>query len=672
MRTVAVYLVVAYHSGVPMVGGGFIGVDLFFVLSGFLVTSVLLAEARLRGGISILRFYGRRARRLLPAAVLVVCATSALQVLVASAPRRAQMLDDARAALLYVANWQFVADSRSYFATDRSPFTHYWSLSIEEQFYVALPVVLWLVWRRSRTPVRTLALVAGTAVALSLALQVWRAATDATHAYYGTDTRLYQPAAGVVLACLISPEIAGRSGRRRRHGAASAVAGVGLSVLVVLATGLEGLPASWRGTGATVGSLLLLAGLHGAPRGPLGRVLALEPIRYVGTISYAIYLWHWPVVLVLDSVLDVGPPALAAGVMTVSTGLAALSDRLLERPVRTSGVLAARPAMVVAGGLTVSVTAALLVVEPVLSSPRRPALASIGASPSLAALGAAADVLRQPVPEDLDLVAAKGDIPDSGGICTTDDRSSCLRVRGDPDGLGVVLVGDSHAAMLMDAFTELAVERGWTLHTSVLSACAWQQGLRNERSRPDAQALCRTARDDFYADVLPALDADVVVAVGLSRSAERWEHELSAVDAPPGETLVERQLRTSRDTAAAITGTGVPLVIVTSILGTGGYDRGPDPLDCLARARILADCAVVPPLAKPPVDGIYETLAAESDAITTVDFNPAICLTPPLCQPVRGRTVIWRDWDHITSRFAVEQRHDLLARLAEARPAPEW
>ena len=674
IRTIAVYLVVLHHCRVPALSGGFIGVDLFFVLSGFLVTSVLLAEAAERGGISVTAFYARRVRRLLPAAVLVIVATCVLQLLVASLPQRVAMVDDARSALLYVANWRFILDARDYFAAtdDPSPFLHYWSLSIEEQFYVVLPLLLWLVWRRSSSPVRTLAVVAGAVTAVSLVLQVWRAGGDPTYAYYATDTRVYQLTAGVLLACAVSARRA-RAGpspaRVPRAGTVATLAG--LALLLGLAALLDDLSASWRGIGAAVASVTLLAGLHLAPGSVVARALSLEPVRYLGTISYSVYLWHWPLVLLIDSVLDVGPWALVVGVAVSSTALAALSDRLLERPVRGSRLLGARPRLVVACGLAVSVAAALLVVQPVLSDPRRPAVASTGSSTPGAP--GRSPVLDRPVPEGLDLVGALADVPESGGICTREELDACLRVDGGSDGLHVVLVGDSHAAMFVDAFVTLAEERDWTLHTSVIQACSWQQGLQNELSSPEAQAECRTAREDFYADVLPQLDADVVVAISLPRSDREWEKRLTAEPAPPGETLVERQLRTSRDTVAAVAETGVPLVLVQSVFGTGGYGRkGPDPLDCLARATVLGDCAVVPPLARPAADAIYRVLDAESDEVSTVDLTPDICLTPPLCQPVRGRTVIWKDPDHITGRFAVEQRERFLDRFRRAAPDVGW
>lgn len=675
LRTVAVYLVLLYHCGISALGGGFIGVDLFFVLSGFLVTSVLLVEGSARGTVSVVRFYARRVRRLLPAAVTVIVVTCGVQLLVASTPQRVAMIDDARAALLYYANWQFIADSRDYFATatDRSPFLHFWSLSIEEQFYVALPLLVWLLWRRSRTPEKALAIAAAGVLVVSAGLQLVRASSDATYAYYATDTRVYQMAAGVLLACLLRRGSARAPSAGTARGPAAPLALTGLGLLLVLATSFDDLAASWRGLAAAAASVLVLAGLTVGAGGPVGRVLSWEPIRYLGTISYAIYLWHWPLVLAVDSVLDLRPVVLGLVVGLLSAALAALSERLLESPVRRSRRLAPHPRLVAIGGLAVSVVAALLVVQPVLSVDRRPAVAASTESPGLREVQAAARVLQRPVPRGLDLVGALADVPRSGGICTVDDLHACRRVEGAEGGLRVVLVGDSQAAMFVEAFVRLAQDRGWTLHTSVAKACSWQQGLQNEVSPPADQARCRSARADFYADVLPRLQADVVVAISLSRSAQRWEEDLTAGDAPAGETLVERQLRTSRATVEAVTDAGASLVLVKSVMGTQGYDvTGPDPLDCLARARVLGDCAVVQPLGKPPVDGIYETLAVETDAVATVDLNPAICLTPPLCQPVRRRTVIWKDPDHITGTFAVEQRERFLGRLRRAAPDLEW
>ena len=153
LRTVAVYLVVLFHAGASWFDGGFVGVDLFFVLSGFLVTTILLEELSSTGRLSLLRFYDRRVRRLLPAAVLLIVVVSAVSLLVLSSVQRDLFIADARAALLYFANWHFLNESRDYFGAetfDASPFLHFWSLSIEEQYYFVFPLLLWGAWRLRR------------------------------------------------------------------------------------------------------------------------------------------------------------------------------------------------------------------------------------------------------------------------------------------------------------------------------------------------------------------------------------------------------------------------------------------------------------------------------------------------------------------------------------------
>ena len=300
LRTVAVYLVVLFHSGVSGFDGGFLGVDLFFVLSGFLVSSVLLDEAERTGRVRLGRFYGRRVRRLLPAAVVVVIATSGLSLLLSPLVARLPWIGDAQASLLYVSNWRFLEQSNEYFGADinRSPFLHFWSLSVEEQFYFALPLILLLLFklRRRWRP----ALVTGVAVlaGLSVADQFYWAGRDATHAYYGTDARIYQLLVGVLAA------IAWRRYQSQRVRARGS-GWVFLAILLLTASSLAPFSVSWRGllaTGASVG--LTLAVVARTDRS-LVAALSRPTMTYLGQISYGTYLWHWPAVLAIGLLVDV-------------------------------------------------------------------------------------------------------------------------------------------------------------------------------------------------------------------------------------------------------------------------------------------------------------------------------------------------------------------------------
>ncbi len=647
----AVYLVLLFHCGLAPLEGGFVGVDLFFVLSGFLVSHVIWAEVDKQvdkqGSFRLGWFYARRVRRLLPAAVLVIVVTAALQLLVASTPQRDGMVRDGQAALVYLSNWQFIADSRDYFAADAadaSPFLHFWSLSIEEQFYVVLPLVLLLLLRLRRHAMVVVLLLAGVVVA-SVGLQLWRAAGDPTYAYYATETRVYQLAAGVLLAQVTRlatlPVLLGR-----------ALALGGVVGIVVVGSALVDVSASVRGLLATAFSLAAIGGLYADPTGPASRVLALPLPRYLGQVSYGTYLWHWPVILVARETFDVRPIVLAAIATPVATGLAALSYEVFERPIRRAKAIDPVRWPVVGVGLAASLLAAVLVVPPILEANVRPAIGQAANGPRVDV--DTAEWADDPLPADLDLVAALADVPGRGSPCTVGDVETCVEVTG--AGPRVLLVGDSQAAMFVTAMRSLAREHDFTFMTNILRGCAWPAGL---------VPRCQEEQDTFYRDVLPLLDVDVVVAVSLSRAEDVWQRRLDSPDRPPGETLAQLHLRKSADTVDAIHAAGARVVIVKALLGTNGYERaGPDPLDCLARAQTLGDCAVVPPIQKPFTDGIFETIATESpDDTATVDLNPVLCPDYPVCRPVIGDTVVWKDPDHVTGTFLDEAREDIWARL---------
>ncbi len=660
LRAVAVYLVLLFHAGVGSFTGGFVGVDLFFVLSGFLVAQVVLREVDHRGRLPLGWFYSRRVRRLLPAAIVVVVLTAALQVLVTSLPLREEMVDDARASLLYYANWHFIAESRDYFAAQdaASPFLHFWSLSIEEQFYIAFPLVVLAAYRWARRPGRALAVAVGAVGAASLGLQVWRAAGDPGYAYYATETRVYQLAAGVLLA-LGSRALVARGGLPgARVGWA---APVGLLALVAVGSGLVDPSPSVRGLLAAAAATVAVGGLWASPYGATARVLALPVPRYLGQVSYGTYLWHWPVLLVLREVLDVRPVVLAVVGGLLATSLAALSHQVLEHPIRRAKALDGPRWTVVASALAVSGLVATLVVPAVLGTDRRPALAASSAGRSGPVLHGGR--LDRPVPADLDLASAKADVPPLVDVCTVDAPDACTVVRG--DGPHVLLVGDSQAQMFVAAFEQLARDHDLTLSVGVVPACMWQAGLQNELSTGEEQAACREAREAFYRDVLPALRPDTVVAISMAHSASRWEDDLTAPGGPPGETLPERLRRTTLDTAAAIRAGGADLVLVKSVLGTEGFDTdGFDPIDCLATAERLGDCAVDPPLERPALDGVYDDLALRDPGVAAVDLNPVICVGTPACLPVLGDHVVWKDRDHVTAGFLVDRRDLLWQRLA--------
>jgi peptidoglycan/LPS O-acetylase OafA/YrhL len=643
-RSLAVYLVVCFHAGLAAAGGGFIGVDLFFVLSGFLVSSIILAEITERGRLRLGRFYARRVRRLLPAAVVVILATSAVFLLVASKPQRLPLVRDAQSALLYVANFRFLLQSDDYFGADieKSPFLHFWSLAVEEQFYLVFPLVLIGLAVLSRRRAWALPAGLGALLAVSLGAQLFWSRANANHAYYGSDARMYQLVAGALLAVLLrSRTPSTRLGRVLCPG--------GLALLLLLASGLVELSPAWRGIGATVASLALVGGVMSDERGPVARVLATRIPTYLGRISYGTYLWHWPVILVLLTVFQVNPIVIAVLAAVTSTGIAALSYELLELPIRRNRVLDRFRWRVVLAGLATTAVIASVVVPPVLSSDRKPVLRTVAARSAVSSV-ASAGMGGRPVPAGIHFKRVARDRGPDDTFCTPQDLRSCVVHRG--AGPTVVLVGDSHARMLAPMMTRLAREHDFTLALNVVIACPWQRGVVNSGQPKKHQVECGKARNRWYDDVLPQLHPDIVMLAALPRDEGSWQGKLVAAHGPSDTPVATVVYRSTRDTLARVRRSGARSLLVQGLNGTNGLE----PLDCLARARRLADCVVTPPAERPISDAIFRSQAVQTPDVYTVDLNPAMCPDSPLCLPMMGRTVVWRDTFHFTASIVTRQR----------------
>jgi peptidoglycan/LPS O-acetylase OafA/YrhL len=654
VRSIAVYVVLLFHAGLPFVDGGFLGVDLFFVLSGFLVSSILLDELDETGRVRLWRFYARRVRRLLPAALVVIVATAAVFVLLASSVRRAPMVGDAQASLLYAANWRFLAQENDYFGADvdRSPYLHFWSLSIEEQFYFAFPLVLLGLFAVSRRWRLALPVGVGALLTASVAAQVVWASRDANHAYYGTDARAYQLMAGV-LAALALRALSARATLPPMVARVSAVlAPVGLLVLLVACSGLVDTAASTRGLVATVGSTALILGLVLGDRQPLGRLLGRPLPVYLGRISYGTYLWHWPVVLVLLEFLDTSPWVIAGLTAGLATALAALSFEVLEHPVRRARVLSKWAPQTVAVGLAASVAVALVVAPPLLGSDRRPALAT---SP-----GSSGGDMGSPVPTDVDWLAYIDDKGPDDTYCTPADLSSCVVATSD-SGPHVTLIGDSNARMLAPVLQQLATENGFTLSLQILNGCPWQHRIaRLADTIGEVGERCRATRDDMYDTVLRDLDVDVAVLLQLPRDRGRHQRQ-SGMTEPELDEFNYSAQESSLDELAGI---GADTIIMEPIIQVPR--ELPEPLECLATAVTTAECRVPVPINEPPSAAFARALGAQRADTSSVSVNDLMCPTAPLCEPLVGRVPVWRDREHYTPAALDRVRDYLWKRLAAA------
>ena len=347
MRAVAVLAVFAAHLfGWP--SGGFVGVDIFFVLSGFFITGLLMRERTTTGQLSFHNFYTRRVKRILPSALLVLSTTVAAAYALFPSSRAKDTFVDALYAALFGANWRFEALGADYFQQGQppSPIQHYWSLSVEEQFYFVWPLLLagiFIATRRFRTrnyrQVRewTLLTAMTLIVALSFGWAMYESSADPNAAYFSTFTRVWELGVGALLA------IAGTWFSRIPAGIRPAIAYLGLTG-VLASLFVIGPTTRWPAPGAALPVLataFVVASFHGAPlRGML--VLSNPIMRWFGDTSYTLYLWHWPVISLLITVMPTGP--LFYGVAaTIALVLTAITFHFYEDPIRKSNWLLDKP-----------------------------------------------------------------------------------------------------------------------------------------------------------------------------------------------------------------------------------------------------------------------------------------------------------------------------------------
>ena len=519
LRAVAVLAVVLFHADVPGLGGGFVGVDVFFVISGFLITGLLWREANTTGTVRMRSFYGARARRLLPASATVGIVTLIASALLLPPLQVESVTVDGITSALYVSNYRFLTSGVNYFAKDSllvpSPFMHYWSLGVEEQFYLVWPILIigtaWLIRRVRRHTTKTeatssvrpyfviLVLVAVVSFALSLVLTYLLPPA----AFYSLPTRAWQLAAGGLVA------LTANQWRRLPARAAALTGWLGLA-LILLAYNLFDAATPYPGYAAlvpTAGTMMVIGAGCAGPSLGCGRVLGLAPMKSIGSISYSWYLWHWPVIVLTPMLLG-HPVGLATklAAVVVSAGLAALSLRFIENPLRFAPRIRRSPraSLSLGGGVTavtVCVGMVLLFSLPTAQGPGSifgpPAIpvkiiaATVPPGSSMAAYDVAVhNVFAQvqaAVVASMDLKAIPSNLQPPLSDETAQQlallTNGCLRVVpidaeqpecavGDTaSNTRMALIGDSRAAMFNPAFGQVATQRHWRLEMMAKAGC---------------------------------------------------------------------------------------------------------------------------------------------------------------------------------------------------------
>lgn len=626
LRGIAVLLVVMYHAG-WWFPGGFVGVDVFFVISGFVVTRSVVAERARTGRVSVLGFYGRRIRRLVPALAVMLGVTSLASLLLLSPlDQIGAAADTARAAAVSVANLQLYGDV-DYFgpAAETNPFTHTWSLSVEEQFYVLFPLLAVVTLGRSgrrRAMVAALALV-GVA---SLALNLWWASgrdlfgadDPARLAFYSPASRAWEFAAGALLGLVVNRAVAPSPRNTRLAAIVLGAAGlVGLAWAVATLSTTDPFP-GWRAIVPVTATGALIIG--GAVHGPLRAILETRALVFVGDVSYGFYLWHWPCIVLAHRIgSGWAPPAVA-----VSLGLAALSYRWLERPLRLR--FPGRRAFAL--GLACAVTAAAIGV-----GVGRAGDTNLGID-GLADLRVVPEARVRGCHGDLDEPVVVG--------------GRCAWTVPDPQGV-ILLVGDSHAVSIADAVVAVGNRQGYDVYVTTRSLCPFSTLRVKRRGCAGYQrAMLETIEQLRPAVVVIANRAPLYTlpAVGGGGRPIVDTDDDETTTAPDALAMWSLGLRRAVDRIEAI---GGRVVIVDSV--PEFPSDGPRSVSVL---RPGGDPAVLGlgevEARRGPTSAVHHDLARQRESAVIVDPVPVLC--DAVCSQRRGGVWLFRDDDHVSAAGA--------------------
>jgi len=650
LRAFAVLAVLLYHLWPQRVTGGFVGVDVFFVVSGFLITLHLARELASTGTIALGRFWARRARRLLPASFLVLGVTAIATLAVVPSGYWQQFFREIGASALYIENWVLAADAVDYLAAENlaSPVQHYWSLGVEEQIYLVWPLLLVAValLARTTTRLRRVALpVAVLAVLIaSFAYSSALVVNGSPAAYFVTPARVWEFAAGGLLALVMT------KGLRLPAAVASALAWTGwfgLTNTVLLFDTTTPFPGYGALPPVIFTLLIIIAGSPAARWAPT-RVLSIRPVQWLGDVSYATYLWHWPLIVLLPFALDRELTTVDKLVILLMTlVLAGLSTRFVEQPFRfapwsralsTRAVLASTVVLslvFVGGSAAVWTTvqrsndAALALAAERAAQAERCFGAGAGLDPEGCAEFATTSLTPSPALARDDRHAAYSDsciTPTAGTEVRTCEYGN---VESD---FRVAIIGDSHAANWFPAFDRLANERDWHLITHFKSACPESAAVKRNAVL-EAETSCRAWNEQMATGDHIDAPYDLVV-VSYSAAADSYDDRKAAIYG-----FISAWQKYIDDGSIVV-------VMADNARNT------PEVVECLVRNEADPSACSVPfEQAYPGDDNMVAAAARIPDHAVVIETSDIFC-GDEVCNAAIGGVVVYRDSHHLTKTFA--------------------
>src|SRR5450631_932322 len=642
LRAVAVGLVVLNHAGIKAAAGGYVGVDVFFVISGFLITGLLLADAAGNGRVSLATFYTRRALRILPAATVVIVTTMLVSVQVLDFLRARQVLTDSVWATFFAANVHFGLEGTDYFASDQwiSPLQHFWSLAVEEQFYVVWPALLALVLfgvrglgrrrgeksRQHRTLLKGRVVLVLVAVGVaSLYVSVSQTASAPTLAYFSTFARAWELVAGALLATLL-PTLQRLPGSLRAALSWAGVVGIIVAALTFDAT------TPFPGNAAllpVLSACAVIVGGVGAPRLGAWNLLGVRPLRFLGDISYSLYLWHWPVLILGAASLG---HALGfwqtVGLVAVAVLLSVASYYGVENPFRRSKrIWRSRPHR---GMVLYPIGVVSVLVVAMLAQPASPFAATGSASHRFAGNAPAAvqtavfEAQRAaPIPADMSptIDKVKADLKGIGD-CSGGGKKTSSKICqfGDPKGRKkMVIFGDSHSTMWIPTLTANAKTSHWQFMPIVKEACGF-----NDFAAPPARSQC-AAWYQWARNTIKTLRPDLIVV---------------SVYVHPGWEPAVRQI------VNELKGSGTRTLLMSDVPGVGIA-----PAACLLmKDATQKTCLWTQRALYLKADSTTQSIAQQAK-IEFVNVSPWVCFKL-FCPTIIDSTVAYADLGHITGTYA--------------------